>query len=162
MLNTYLSHACESILAQGGTVDKFIGDAVMAVFGALVPYSDHARRAFQAALDLAQIAQEFRIWMRRRFGDLEIPAFAVGIGLHTGEAIVGNIGSPKHLEFTSIGDTVNAASPLESLTKELGWSIVASHSTIKAAPGVITGRQETRTVKGRQAPLEVFEILALR
>ncbi len=162
MLNTYLSQACEPILAQGGTVDKFIGDAVMAIFGAPVPYPDHARRALQAALDLAQKAQEFRTWMTQRFGDLELPGFAVGIGLHTGEAIVGNIGSPKRLEFTSIGDTVNAASRLESLTKELGWTIVASRSTINAAPGVVTGRQETRTVKGRQAPLEVFEVLGLK
>jgi adenylate cyclase len=116
MLNTYLSQACEPILAQGGTVDKFIGDAVMAVFGAPVSYPDHARRALQAALDLAQKAQEFRAWMRRRFSQLELPDFAIGIGLHTGEAIVGNIGSPKRLEFTSIGDTVNTASRLESLT----------------------------------------------
>lgn len=162
MLNTYLSQACEPILAQGGSVDKFIGDAVMAVFGAPVPYPDHARRALKAALDLAQKAREFRGWMQQRFGDLELPDFAIGIGLHTGEAIVGNIGSPKRLEFTSIGDTVNAASRLESLTKELGWTIVASHSTITAAPGVVTGRQETRTVKGRRASLEVFEVLDLK
>jgi class 3 adenylate cyclase len=162
MLNTYLSQACEPILAQGGSVDKFIGDAVMAVFGAPVPYPDHARRALKAALDLAQKAREFRGWMQQRFGDLELPDFAIGIGLHTGEAIVGNIGSPKRLEFTSIGDTVNAASRLESLTKELGWTIVASHSTITAASGVVTGRQETRKVKGRQASLEVFEVLDLK
>jgi adenylate cyclase len=162
MLNTYLTQACEPILAQGGTVDKFIGDAVMAVFGAPVPYPDHARRALNAALDLAQKAQEFRNWMKQRFDGLELPDFAIGIGLHTGEAIVGNIGSVKRLEFTAIGDTVNAASRLESLTKELGWTIVASHSTIEAAPGVVTGRREIRTVKGRQEPLEVFEVLDLK
>jgi len=162
MLNTYLSQACEPILDQGGTVDKFIGDAVMAVFGAPVPYPDHARRALQAALDLAQMAREFRTWMRQRFGDRELPEFAIGIGLHTGEAIVGNIGSPKRLEFTSIGDTVNASSRLESLSKELGWTIVASRSTIEAAPGVVTGRRETRVVKGRKEPLEVFEVLGLK
>jgi adenylate cyclase len=162
MLNSYLTRACESILAQGGMVDKFIGDAVMAVFGSPAPYPDHARRALGAALDLAEKAREFRTWMEQRFAAKELPEFAIGIGLHTGEAIVGNIGSPKRLEFTAIGDTVNAASRLESLTKELGWTIVASRSTIEAAPGVVTGRQAIRTVKGRQEPLEVFEVLGLQ
>jgi adenylate cyclase len=161
MLNTYFSLACEAILAQGGSVDKFIGDAIMAVFGAPVPYPDQARRALRAALDLAQKAQEFRAWMAEHFRGLDLPDFAIGVGLHTGEAIVGNIGSPRRLEFTAIGDTVNAASRLESLTKELGWTIVASSSTIAAAPGVVTGRQETRTVKGRKEPLQVFEVLGL-
>lgn len=161
MLNTYFSRACEPILAQGGSVDKFIGDAIMAVFGAPVDYPDHARRALAAALDLAREAREFRTWMQEHFGGLGLPEFAVGIGLHTGEAIVGNIGSQKRLEFTAIGDTVNAASRLESLTKELGWTIVASSSTIEAAPGVKTGRQETRKVKGRHEPLQVFEVLGL-
>jgi adenylate cyclase len=161
MLNTYLGRACEPILAQGGTVDKFIGDAVMAVFGSPVLYPDHARRALRAALDMAQEAQEFGAWMKQRFGDQDLPDFAIGIGIHTGEAIIGNIGSAKRLEFTAIGDTVNAAARLESLTKELGWTIVASRSTIQAASGVLTGRRDTRAVKGRQERLEVFEVLGL-
>jgi adenylate cyclase len=161
MLNTYLAQACEPILAQGGTVDKFIGDAVMAVFGSPVLYPDHARRALAAALGLAQKAREFRAWMEQRFVDQDLPDFAIGIGIHTGEAIVGNIGSPKRLEFTAIGDTVNTASRLEGLTKELGWTIVASRSTIEAAAGVVTGRQDIRAVKGRQERLEVFEVLGL-
>jgi adenylate cyclase len=161
LLNTYFSRACEPILAQGGSVDKFIGDAIMAVFGAPAPYPDQARRALRAALDLAQEAQQFRSWMTEHYRGFDLPDFAVGIGLHTGEAIVGNIGSPWRLEFTAIGDTVNAASRLESLTKELGWTIIASSDTIAAAPGVVTGRWQTRTVKGRQGPLEVFEVLGL-
>jgi adenylate cyclase len=161
MLNTYLAQACEPILAQGGTVDKFIGDAVMAVFGSPVLYPDHARRALSAALGLAQKAREFRAWMEQRFADKELPEFAIGIGIHTGEAIVGNIGSPKRLEFTTIGDTVNTASRLEGLTKALGWTIVASRSTIEAASGVVTGGQDTRAVKGREEHVQVFEVLGL-
>jgi adenylate cyclase len=161
MLNGYLSQAGEAILGQGGTVDKYIGDAIMAIFGAPVRHPDHARRALRAALELAEKATEFRTWMKQRFDGLGLPKFAVGIGLHTGEAIVGNIGSTRRLEYTAIGDTVNAASRLESLTKEVGWTIVASQSTIAAAPGVETGRQETRKVKGRQEPLEVYEVLGL-
>jgi adenylate cyclase len=159
MLNGYLSQAGSAILARGGTIDKYIGDAIMAVFGAPLRHPDHARRALQAALDLADRAREFRTWMQARFQGLDLPEFAVGVGLHTGEAIVGNIGSTQRLEFTAIGDTVNAASRLESLTKELGWAIVASQTTVAAAPGVITGRRETRKVKGRQESLEVFEVL---
>lgn len=161
MLNSYLGGAVETILREGGTLDKFIGDAVMAVFGSPEPDPDHARRAIRAALGLAQKAEEFRGWMSARFGDHELPEFEIGVGLHTGEAIVGNIGSPKRLEFTAIGDTVNAASRLESLTKELGWTIVASQSTVQAAPGVVTGREEIRAVKGRKEILKVFEVLDL-
>jgi adenylate cyclase len=161
MLNKYLGQACDCILAQGGTVDKFIGDAVMAVFGAPVSYPDHARRALQAALTMAEKAKELRTWMKQHYGGLDLPEFNIGIGLHTGEAIVGNIGSPKRLEFTAIGDTVNAASRLESLTKELGWGIVAGKSTIEAAPGVITGGKEIRQVKGRKEAIEVFEVTGL-
>ena len=162
MLNTYFTRVCEPILEQGGMVDKFIGDAVMAVFGAPAPHADHARRAIKSALAMAQKAQEFSYWMAQRFGGRELPAFAIGIGLHAGEAVVGNIGSPKRLEFTSIGDTVNTASRLEGLTKELGWTIVVSSETIKAAgPGVVTGRREKLKVKGRQESVEVFELLGL-
>jgi adenylate cyclase len=161
MLNYYLSRACDSIQTKGGTVDKFIGDAVMAVFGAPVSYPDHARRALEAALELEKKARDLRTWMQHHFSGNGLPEFAIGIGLHTGEAIVGNIGSSKRLEYTAIGDTVNAAARLESLTKELGWTIVASKSTIEAAPGVVTGRKEIRMVKGRQELVEVFEVLGL-
>jgi adenylate cyclase len=159
LLNNYFSRACEPILEKGGTVDKFIGDAIMAVFGSPAPYPDHARRAIAAALDLAARASDFRTWIARRFPERHWQDFQIGIGLHTGEVVVGNVGSPKRFEFTAIGDTVNIASRLEGLTKELGWTIVASAATIKAAgPGVATGgRQEVR-VKGRQEPVEVLEV----
>jgi adenylate cyclase len=162
LLNAYFSRVCEPILEQGGTVDKFIGDAVMAFFGAPAPYDDHAERALRAAVAVSDIAREFRAWVKERFASMGLPEFHIGIGLHTGEAVVGSIGSPKRLHFTAIGDTVNAASRLESLTKELGWEIVASAEVIKAASGLaVTGRRETVTVKGRQAAIEVFEVIGL-
>jgi adenylate cyclase len=163
MLNAFFSRVCEPILQEGGTVDKFIGDSIMAVFGSPVPYKDHAQRALRAALAIKEAAYEFRSWMRRRFADMDLPEFAIGIGLHTGEAVIGNIGSPKRMEFTAIGDTVNLASRLESLTKELEWTIAASSATINSGgPGVVTGRHEKVLVKGREKYVEVLEVIDLK
>lgn len=162
MLNTYFSRVCEPILDQGGSIDKFIGDAVMAVFGSPAPHPDHALRAVRAALSMSAVAVEFSSWMETRFAGRKLPAFRIGIGLHTGEAVVGNIGSPKRMEFTCIGDTVNAASRLEGKTKELKWAIVASEAAVKAAgPEVVTGRREEVSVKGRKEALTVYEVLGL-
>jgi class 3 adenylate cyclase len=162
MLNAYFTRVCEPILAQGGTVDKYIGDAVMAVFGSPVTYPDHARRAVRAALGMAQEAKGFKDWMQRRFPDRGIAEFGIGVGLFTGEAVIGDIGTPKRREFTAIGDTVNAASRLEGVTKELKCVVVVSESTMKAAgPGVRTGKVETLSVKGRSEPIRVYEIVGI-
>jgi adenylate cyclase len=161
-LNAYFTRVCEPILQQGGTVDKYIGDAVMAVFGSPVTYPDHARRAVRAAIGMAREAASFRAWMENRFSDRDLPAFGIGVGLHTGEAVIGDIGTPKRKEFTAIGDTVNAASRLEGVTKELGCVVAASEAAVSAAgPGVRTGKVETLTVKGRSEPIRVFEVVDL-
>ncbi len=162
MLNTYLSRACEPILEQGGMVDKFIGDAIMAVFGAPIHSPDQARRAVIAALAMERTAMEFQGWLRQRFPGRGLPDFRIGIGLHTGEAVVGNIGSAKRMSYTAIGDTVNIASRLEGLCKGLGWTIVVSEETLKAAgPGLVTGRREQIRPRGRQGTLVVHELLGL-
>ncbi len=162
MLNTYFERACAPLLAEGGSIDKFIGDAVMVEFGSPLPVADHARRAVRAALALAGVAQEFTGWMHQRFAGRDLPEFAIGIGLHSGEAVIGNIGSPARMEFTAIGDTVNLASRLEGMTKPLGCVILASEETLAAAgPTVRCGRSETIQVKGRAAPVRVFEVLGM-
>lgn len=162
MLNAYFTRVTEPIRAQQGNVNKYIGDAVMAIFGSPLAYPDHARRAIVAALDMAKEAEAFKQWMRDRFPDRGLPEFAIGIGLHSGEAVVGNIGSIKRYEFTAIGDTVNSASRLEGVTKELHCVLVASAQTLRAAgAGIVTGRRETVKVKGRGEPIEVIEIVGL-
>ena len=162
MLNAYFSSVTVPILEQGGYVNKYIGDAVMAVFGSPVHYPDHARRALIAGLGMVKKAEEFRGWMEQRFPDRGLPPFAIGIGIHSGDAVMGNIGSVKRLEFTAIGDTVNAASRLEGVTKDMECPFVASAQTVRAAgDGVRTGKFETVQVKGRAEPIEVYEILGV-
>lgn len=162
MLNAYFSRTTEPILVEGGMVNKFIGDAVMAIFGSPVRHPDHARRALRAALQMAHEAEDFKQWMRERFPDRGLPEFGIGIGVHSGEAVIGDIGSVKRTEFTAIGDTVNAASRLEGVTKEMQCVLVASKACVAAAgAGVVTGKQQTVKVKGKDEPIEVFEILGL-
>lgn len=162
MLNQYYSQVCDPILANGGMVDKFVGDAVMAVFGAPVTFPDRERRCLQAALSIVGIAHSFQGWMEKRFPGRNLPAFRIGIGIHSGEALVGNIGSPKRMGYTAIGDTVNIASRLEGMCKELGWTIVAGIDTIAlAGPGIETGRRSRVNPRGRQGEIEVIEVLGL-
>jgi adenylate cyclase len=163
MLNTYFERACAVLLAEGGSIDKFIGDAIMVEFGSPLPLPDHAIRGARAAVALRAVADDFGHWMEQHFPDRDLPKFAVGIGLHSGEAVIGNIGSPTRMEFTAIGDTVNLASRLEGMTKELGCVILASEATIVAGgDAVLCGRSEVIQVKGRAAPVRVFEVLGVK
>jgi class 3 adenylate cyclase len=162
-LNAYFARVITVIRDERGTIDKFIGDAVMAEFGVPYPFEDHARQALRAAARMRTVAEEFRGWMRNRFPDRDIPGFRIGIGIHTGDAVVGNLGSESRMEFTAIGDTVNVASRLESATKSLDYEIVASAETVRiAGDRVVTGRHETLTVKGRLEPIVVYEIIDIR
>jgi adenylate cyclase len=162
MLNAYFERVCTVLLAEGASIDKFIGDAVMAEFGTPLPQPDHAARALRAAVALNGVAAAFRAWMAARFPDRGLPDFAVGIGLHTGEAVVGNIGSKARMEYTAIGDTVNLASRLEGKTKDTNCTILASEATVEAAAGqAMTGARHELTVKGRAQPVVAYEIVGI-
>jgi adenylate cyclase len=161
-LNQWFERACRAVQEEGGSIDKFIGDAIMVEFGAPVAFPDHCRRALRAALKLSGHAQEFQAWMQTRFPDRGLPPFAIGVGLHCGMAVVGNVGSRQRLEYTAIGDTVNLASRLESASKGLKCEIVASRDLVeRAGPGVRVGRSDTITVKGREEAVTIVEILGL-
>lgn len=171
MINRYLGMACEPILENGGTIDKFIGDAIMAVFGAPAAHIDHAERAIKAAVRLREIALEFDHWLKKRFPDKELPEFRIGVGIHTGKALVGNIGSPKRMEYTAMGDVVNTASRLEGLSKTLGWVIVASEESVQyvtlarkksgVEADLVIGNREVLKVKGREQDVVVCEIITI-
>jgi adenylate cyclase len=163
MLNRYFALVCQAVLDQGGTIDKFIGDAIMVQFGAPLSYADHADRALRSALRIQGIAEEFAGWMRERFADRDLPGFAVGIGVHTGPVVIGNIGSEQRTEYTAIGDTVNAASRIEGMTKEWHCTVLASEETLRACTAaVVTGRSQAVQVKGKSEPLLLHEILGLK
>ncbi len=162
MLNRWLAAACTAVQKEGGSVDKFIGDAIMAEFGAPLHCDDHARRALRAAIALRDAAVEMATWMKERFADRDLPDFGIGVGIHSGRAVVGNIGAPERMEYTAIGDTVNLASRLEGATRTLNCAIAASRAAIdEAGSGIITGASQTIAVKGREAPVEVLAVLGI-
>jgi class 3 adenylate cyclase len=162
ILSNYFERACAVLLNEGATIDKFIGDAVMAEFGAPQDQPDHAARALRAAVALSGVAVEFRHWMEERFSGRDVAEFSIGIGLHSGDAIVGNIGASMRMEYTAIGDTVNLASRIEGMTKEIGCVILASSDTIRLAGGkAVTGGRHHFSVKGRAQPVEAFEVLGV-
>ena len=156
LLNEYFTEMVTVVMEEGGVVDKYIGDAIMAVFGAPVSKADDARRAVRAAVRM----REALVTLNARLVARGAPPLKTGIGLHTGEVIAGNIGSEARMEYTVIGDAVNLASRLESSTKELGTDVLISEDT-QALIGdeFVTKKVREITVKGRTKPVMVYEVL---
>ena len=157
-LNEYLAAMVEIVFRHRGTLDKFIGDAVMAVWGTVDSAGRHedARRAVQTALEmLAAVAR-----LRTQWATRSAPQLNLGIGIHYGPVIFGNIGSELKMEPTVIGDTVNLASRLESLTKQYGVELLVSDTVAAAAEGAFRFRIiDTVRVVGRQAPVTIFTVV---
>jgi class 3 adenylate cyclase len=160
LLNRYFTEMVEECMEHGGMIDKFIGDCIMVVFGAPARLSPEqsARAAAMAGLG-----------MRRRLAALNIafladglPMLRIGIGIHTGEAIAGNIGAPQRLDYTLIGDSVNTASRIESATKEVGFDLLLS-ATTRALLGdrARVGEPCVVQLKGKAQPTQVFPLHAL-
>jgi len=157
LLNTFLGEMTDIILGREGMLDKYIGDAIMAVWGAPLAQPDHAARACRAALAMAsRLAILNQQWQLRGW-----PTVEIGVGLNTGAMVVGNMGSVRRLSYTVIGDNVNLGSRLEGLNKMYGTRIIASEATIAAAGDAVVARELDRVrVKGRRLPVKIFEILA--
>jgi adenylate cyclase len=159
LLNEYFTEMVGIVMEENGVVDKYIGDAIMAVFGAPVPKPDDAVNAVRAAVRMRTALRH----LNTRLAERNIPALRTGIGIHTGPVVAGNIGSEKRMEYTVIGDAVNLASRLESNTKDLGVNVLISEDTYERVKHVISARPVKEiTVKGRKQPVMTYEVLGIQ
>jgi adenylate cyclase len=163
ILNHYFTRMAGIVEKHGGVVDKYVGDALMALFGAPVASADDADRALRAALEMTTALDELnQQWHQRGLPTVGLPTVGVGIGINTGVVVAGNMGSEKRLNYTVIGDGVNLASRLEELTKtpEYEARVIVSGATLaKAKEKYCTRRLGEVAVKGKQIPTEIFALL---
>lgn len=152
ILNRYFSRQVAVIRRHGGTTDKFIGDCIMAFWGAPVPDEEQAKRAVAAALEMAEVLLEFR----KDLGDLS-ESFDIGVGIHTGPAVVGFMGSENKLDYTAIGDSVNLASRIEGQTKGVARVLVSAATRERCGEAFDFEDRGTYKVKGREQPVQLFE-----
>jgi adenylate cyclase len=161
VLNRYLGEMSDAVLDNGGTLIAYLGDGLVAVFGAPIECDDHADRALAAAREmLLDRLPRFNDWARTQgYGD-----FRMGVGISSGPLMSGNVGSERRLEYTAIGDTVNTASRIESLTKELGHAVLLSEATLElvTAPPPDLVYVDEVTVRGRTAPTRLWGLREAR
>jgi adenylate cyclase len=153
LMNAYLTPMTQAIHKHRGTIDKYIGDAIMAFWGAPLADPEHARHAVLAGLTMQQALRE----LNREFKSRGWPELAVGIGLNSGAMSVGNMGSRFRRAYTVMGDAVNLAARLEGLTKQYGIAMIVGQDTRLAAPGVVFRELDRVRVKGRHEPVAIFE-----
>ena len=158
-LNSYLTCMTNIVLDRAGVIDKYIGDAIMAFWGAPLDDKKHAFDSVMVALDMISILQDFN----KENSGVSVPMINIGIGINSGEATVGNMGSEKRFDYTAIGDNVNLASRLEGLNKFYGTNIIVSQATYDMAgveDSAITFREIDRVrVKGRREAVRIFEVV---
>ncbi len=156
LLNTFLTPMTEIILRNGGMLDKYIGDAIMALFNAPVNVEGHAERACSSALEMVRRLEELNPKFEKEYG----VRLSIGIGINTGEAVVGNMGSKQRFDYTAIGDTVNLASRLEGLTKLYGVNIILSEFTKReVGDEFLTRKLDVVRVKGKERAVAIYELL---
>jgi adenylate cyclase len=155
-LNYYFSLMVDCITKEGGMLDKFIGDAIMACFGLPIPHEDDPDRAMRASIGMIKTLWE---WNQARL-DKGLKVVDMGIGLNTDMVVSGNIGSPKRMDYTLIGDGVNLAARLESACKSYAARILVSDSTVQQLKGTYRMRAaDLVVVKGNTQPVKIYEVL---
>ncbi len=156
LLNDCFTLLVDVVLAHHGTLDKYLGDGLMAVFGAPFSSGDDAGDALRAAVDMLRALREFN----QRRAQAGQPRVQMGLGLHTGQVVSGSIGSPRRMDYTVVGDGVNLASRLEGANREYGTQLLISEFTLTDLRRSCLLREVDRLrVRGRQAPVAVFEVL---
>ena len=156
VLNEYFTLMVDCITREGGMLDKFIGDAIMAEFGLPVAHDDDEDRAVRAAISMMR---DMTTWNAQRAANGQL-TIDMGIGLNTDEVVSGNIGSPKRMDYTVIGDGVNLASRLESACKQYAAHILISENTFRKVKGTYRTREvDLVVVKGKTKPVAIFEVL---
>jgi adenylate cyclase len=158
-LNAYFTEVTGAVEAVGGIVDKYIGDAVMAVFGAPVELPDHADRAVQAAMEILRAEES----LNQRRSELGLPSLRTGIGISTGDVVAGNVGSASRYNYTVMGNEVNLASRLESLTKDVRFAarIICSNSTRQALTKNYRLRDLGETdIRGKKGAIRIWAVHA--
>ncbi|HTL03951.1 MAG TPA: adenylate/guanylate cyclase domain-containing protein, partial [Vicinamibacterales bacterium] len=156
LLNEYFTRMVDIVFRHKGTLDKFVGDMVMALFGAPLDDPDHAEHAVDAALEMIEELRR----LNEQWTAEGRPSLDIGIGVNTGPMIAGNIGSSAIMSYTVIGDAVNLGSRLESLNKEYGTRIIISQTTRDSLPPKYTFRPlGDVVVKGKTQPVAIFEVL---
>lgn len=173
VLNEYFTEMSRVVLEHGGMIDKFVGDAIMAVFGAPVPRDDDAARAVSCALEMLEALRRLN---ERWEGEGKEP-LRMGVALHTGDAVAGNVGSPERMDYTVIGDTVNLAARVEELNKKYGTTLLLTESTLEASghgidagngnaagKGIEAGRKFAARlvgdtpIRGRERPIRIYTV----
>lgn len=156
LLNSYLTPMTEIVFKNHGTLDKYMGDAVMAFFGAPLPEKDHADHACRCALQSIEKLKE----LQKQFEKQGLPSIDIGIGLNTGDVSVGNMGSNTVRSYTVMGDAVNLASRLEGINKQYGTRIIISQFTKAAiSPKFICREADLVRVKGKLEPVRIYELI---
>jgi adenylate cyclase len=154
-LSEYLTVMVDVILKNGGTLDKFVGDEIMAIYGAPYYFANHAERACETALDMVSALRK----LQKNWSEKELEYFQIGIGINTGKVIVGNLGSIQLFDYTVIGDEVNLGARLESANKHYSTTIIISESTYKAVKNnAIVRELDNVRVKGKKQPVKIFEL----